>query len=276
MAEPDWLPMALALLGTGALGGVLAGLLGVGGGIVIVPALDYVFGLLGVDAAVRMHVAVATSLATIIPTAISSSRAHARRGAVDRELAPAWAVPIMLGAGLGALLAARARSSVLTAIFGVVALAVAVMMMLPFDDWRLGARVPRGWRSAPLPAAIGLVSSLMGIGGGTVSVPVMTLYGEPIHKAVGTAALFGLLISVPGTRSFLLSATHAGAPWGTVGLVNLPGVLLIAPMTMLLAPVGARLAHALSRRTLSVVFGVFLGLVAVRMLWRTWNEWNVP
>jgi len=276
MAEPHWLPMALALLGTGALGGLLAGLLGVGGGIVIVPALDYVFGLLGVDAAARMHVAVATSLATIIPTAISSSRAHARRDAVDRELAAAWAVPIMLGAGLGALLAARARSSVLTAIFGVVAFAVAVKMMLPFGDWRLGARVPRGWRSALLPAAIGLVSSLMGIGGGTVSVPVMSLYGEPIHKAVGTAALFGLLISVPGTLGFLLAATHAGPPWGTVGLVNLPAVFLIAPMTMLLAPAGVRLAHALSRRTLSAVFGVFLGLVGARMLWRTWSDWNVP
>jgi uncharacterized membrane protein YfcA len=276
MAEPHWLAMALALLGTGAFGGLLAGLLGVGGGIVIVPALDYVFGLIGVDAAVRMHVAVATSLATIIPTAISSSRAHARRGAVDRELAIAWAVPIMLGAALGALLAARARSSMLTAVFGVVAFAVAVKMMLPFDDWRLGARVPRGWRSASLPAAIGLVSSLMGIGGGTVSVPVMTLYGEPIHKAVGTAALFGLLISVPGTLGFLAAASHAGPPWGTVGLVNVPGVLLIAPMTMLLAPAGVRLAHALSRRTLSVVFGIFLGLVAARMLWRTWIDWNVP
>jgi uncharacterized membrane protein YfcA len=271
MPEHDWLPMAAALLGTGAAGGLLAGLLGVGGGIVIVPALDYVFGLLGVDGAIRMHVAVATSLATIIPTAISSSRAHARRGAVDRGLAVAWAAPIMLGAALGALLAARAKSAVLTATFGIVALAVAIKMMLPTDHWRLGSAVPRSWRSAPLPLAIGLLSSLMGIGGGTVSVPAMTLYGEPIHKAVGTAAFFGLLISVPGTLAYLLFETPAARPWGTVGLVNLPGVLLIAPMTMLLAPLGARLAHALSRRMLSAVFGVFLALVAIRMLWRTWS-----
>jgi uncharacterized membrane protein YfcA len=195
---------------------------------------------------------------------------------VDRGLAAAWAIPIILGAGLGALLAARARSSLLTATFGVVALAVAIKMVLPFDNWRLAARIPVGWRAAPLPAAIGALSSLMGIGGGTLSVPVMTLYGEPIHKAVGTAALFGLLISVPGTLAFLFSAADADRPWGTVGLVNLPGVLLIAPMTMLLAPVGARLAHALSRRTLSAVFGVFLAGVAVRMLWRTWSAWSVP
>ena len=262
--------MAAAMLGTGAVGGVLAGLLGVGGGIVIVPVLDYMLGVIGVDASVRMHMAVATSLATIVPTAVTSSRAHARRGAVDGELAAAWAIPIALGALVGTAIAARLSSAVLTAVFAVVALAIAMKMILPFDAWRLGARVPRGWRAAPIPISIGFVSTLMGIGGGTVSVPVMTLYGEPIHKAVGTAALFGLFISLPGTLGFLLAGAGASRPWGTIGLVSLPGVLLIAPTTMLCAPLGARIAHALSRRKLAVVFGVFLGLVALRMLYRTW------
>jgi uncharacterized membrane protein YfcA len=270
-APADWLPMVLALIATGAVGGVLAGLLGVGGGIVIVPALDYVLGVIGIDPAMRMHVAVATSLATIIPTALSSTRAHAQRGAVDNELARAWSIPIALGAAVGAVLAGHARSSVLTAVFGVVALLAALKMILPFDEWRLGSRVPRSWAAAPLPFGIGLVSTVMGIGGGTVSVPAMTLYGEPIHRAVGTAALFGLLISVPGTAAYLLASSEAHLPWGTVGLVSIPGVLVIAPMTMLTAPLGARLAHALSRRHLAAAFGLFLALVAARMLWRTFT-----
>jgi len=270
----DWLTVAIALLATGAAGGVLAGLLGVGGGIVIVPVLDYVLGVLGVDVAVRMHVAVATSLATIIPTAIASARAHGRLGAVDHELIGAWGVPIACGAALGALVAARVSSAALTAIFGTAALAIALKMMLPFDGWRLGKRVPRGWRAAPLPASIGMLSALMGIGGGTVSVPAMTLYGEPIHKAVGTAALFGLFISLPGTLSYLLVTPEVDRPWGTVGLVNLPAVLFIAPMTMLFAPVGARIAHALSRRRLALAFGIFLAMVALRMLYRTWMSLN--
>jgi len=258
------------MLATGAVGGVLAGLLGVGGGIVIVPLLDYVLGLLGVPPAIGMHIAVATSLATIIPTSISSSRAHARRGSVDRDIIRSWAIPMVGGAVIGTLIAAHVRSAVLAAVFGLVALLAAFKMMLPVDDWHVSERVPRGWRAAPIPVVIGLLSTLMGIGGGTISVPIMTLCGEAIHTAVGTAALFGLFISLPGTVGFLLATSSVTPPWGTVGLVSLPGVLLIAPMTMLCAPIGVRLAHALSRRQLAIAFGLFLGLVAIRMLYRTW------
>ena len=168
------------------------------------------------------------------------------------------------------------KSGVLTAVFGFVALLAALKMILPFDEWRLGSRVPRSWLAAPLPFAIGLVSTVMGIGGGTVSVPAMTLYGEPIHRAVGTAALFGLLISVPGTIAYLLASSDANLPWGTVGLVSIPGVTAIAPMTMLAAPLGARLAHAMSRRRLAAAFGLFLALVAARMLWRTFGAASTP
>ena len=270
----QWWPMLAGMLATGAIGGVLAGLLGVGGGIVIVPVLDYALGLAGVAPAIRMPIAVATSLATIVPTSISSSRAHARRGSVDGQLVRSWAIPVVIGSAAGSLIAAHARSATLTAVFGAVALIVAIRMALPAGEWRLSQRVPRGWRAAPIPAAIGLLSTMMGIGGGTVSVPIMTLCGEEIHKAVGTAALFGLVISLPGTVGFLLARPDVAVPWGTVGLVSVPGALLISPMTMLFAPVGARLAHSLSRRQLAIAFGMFLGLVAIRMLYRTWSDWN--
>jgi uncharacterized membrane protein YfcA len=231
--------------------------------------LEYALAVLGVEQEVRVHVAVATSLATIIPTSISSARAHARRDSVDGELARSWAVPLVVGALAGAVIASHVRSAVLTIVFGSVALLVALKMMLAFGDRPIASRVPRGWSGSPIPLSIGALSALMGIGGGTVSVPVMTLYGQSIHRAVGTAALFGLFISLPGTLAYLAATPESTTPWGTVGYVSLPGLALIAPTTMLFAPLGATLAHSLSRRALAIAFGVFLGLVAARMLYRS-------
>lgn len=267
----DWanlLPIVAALLGTGLIAGVIAGLLGVGGGIVVVPVLEYMLGHAGVPPEWRMHVAVATSLATIIPTSISSSRAHHSRGAVDWDLAKAWGLPMLVGAFAGSLLAAHAKSAILSAVFGCVALLAALKMFLPLDHVRLSQSVPRGAPGGALAALIGGVSAMMGIGGGTISVPAMTLTGEAIHRAVGTAAFFGLVISLPGTVGYLLARPGAELPALTVGLVSLLGVALISPGTMLTAPLGARIAHGLGKRTLSVVFGLFLGVVGARMLYR--------
>jgi uncharacterized membrane protein YfcA len=271
MLSPDaLLPVVLAMLVTGLAAGLVAGLLGVGGGIVVVPVLEYALGFAGVAPEWRMHVAVATSLATIIPTALSSTRAHHARGAVDWSLARAWAPGILVGALAGSLVAAQVRSGILSLLFGVVAMAAALKMFLPLDDLRLAARVPRGLAGSGIAALIGALSAMMGIGGGTLSVPTMTMAGEPIHRAVGTAAFFGLLISVPGTVGYLLAQPPVTLPWLTVGLVSLVGVGLIAPGSMLTAPLGARLAHALSRRALSRIFGMFLFSVAARMLYRAW------
>jgi uncharacterized membrane protein YfcA len=176
---------------------------------------------------------------------------------------------MLLGALAGSLLASQVQARVLTAIFGVVALVVAVKMFLPLDHLRLAERVPGGAAGGAISGGIGAVSAMMGIGGGTISVPVMTLLAEPIHRAVGTGALFGLLISVPGTLGYLLADPPVALPWSTVGLVSLVGVALIAPGSMLTAPLGARLAHALSKRALSRLFGLFLFVVAARMLWRS-------
>lgn len=254
------------MLLTGAVGGVLAGLLGIGGGIVIVPVMEAALAFLGVDAAIRMHVAVATSLATIIPTSISSARAHHRRGAVDTALVRRWAAFVLVGALAGSILATHLHSRVLSAIFAVVATVIAIKLILPLDGRTLAGDVPRGWAVNSIPASIGIISSMMGIGGGTLSVATLTLFNQPIHRAVGTAALFGLLISIPGTLGFIVGGLgDPRVPPGSLGYVSLIGFALIAPATYLAAPVGAAIAHNLSQRQLSLAFGAFLLVVSVRM-----------
>ncbi len=265
----DLLLLALLMLATGAVGGVIAGLLGVGGGIVIVPVLELALGVAGVDAAIRMHVAVATSLATIIPTSISSARAHHRRGAVDLDLARRWGALVFAGAVLGTIIAAFVTSAVLALVFATVALLVAAKMILPLDHVTIAPELPRGVAAAPLPLATGTISSLMGIGGGTISVPLLSLFGYPIHRAVGTAAIFGLVIGIPGTIGYIVSGWgDPRLPAFSLGYVNLAGLLFIGPMTALTAPWGARIAHALSKRHLSLFFGAFLLLVSIRMFYR--------
>ena len=269
---PDMAMLAAMMLLTGAVGGVIAGMLGVGGGIVIVPVLDLVLAALGIDSSVRMHVAVATSLATIIPTAISSSRAHEAKGAVDHDQLRRWGVAIFLGAIAGVLLASRVSGDVLSAVFGIVALLVAVKMLLPLEGKHIAETMPEGVAGQAIPFAIGGISSMMGIGGGTLSVPVMTLFNVPIHRAVGTAALFGLLISAPAAVAFVVTGWHVeGLPPGSLGYVNLIGLAVIGPATFVTAPWGARIAHALSKRQLSILFGLFLTVVAVRMLIRAFG-----
>ncbi len=266
----EWGPLVLAMLATGIVAGLMAGLLGVGGGIVIVPVLDVALGTQGVDPAIRMHIAVATSLATIILTSVSSTRVHHQRGFVDFKLARNWGGYILAGSVLGAWLASQLHSNVLALIFGAVAVLLGLRMLL------LGGRNPEPVEEAPrgagirlIPLGIGGLSSMMGIGGGTFSVPVLSLLGHSIHRAVGTSALFGLLISVPGAIAFV--ATGWGDPRlppGSLGFVNLLGLACIAPATILSAPYGARLAHRLSARQLNLAFGIFLLVVSGRMLLR--------
>jgi uncharacterized membrane protein YfcA len=262
----------LALIGilavTGLVAGFAAGLLGVGGGIVTVPVLEYSLRFVGVPDEYRMHVAVATSLAAIIPTSLSSARSHHARGAVDWDLVKRWAAPLFLAALVGSLLASHAPLAVLAGIFGGVALLIAMKMLLPLDHLRLAARLPDGIAGGLLAWMIGAVSAVMGIGGGTLAVPALTLCGYPIHRAVGTAAFFGVLISVPGTVGYLLARPDTGLPWLTVGFVSVAGLAVIAPGSMLTAALGARASHALSKRRLSQAFGIFLLCVGSRMIYR--------
>ncbi len=263
------IPAAALLLVAGLLGGLVAGLLGVGGGIVLVPVLEALLGQIGVPPEWRMHVAVATSMSTIIPTAIASSRAHQMRGAIDWSMIRAWAPGFLLGGLVGALLAARASGPLLSGLFGATALVIAIKMYLPFDHWRLRDKVPHGIGGKLIAGFIATVSAMLGIGGGMLGVPAMTLLGQPVHRAVGTASVFGLLIGVPATLGYLFARPGVPLPGATVGVVSLLGFALIAPCSILMAPVGARIAHTLSRRALSQAFAVFLLIVALRMFYRT-------
>ncbi len=268
----QWFILGIAMLATGAVAGVLAGLFGIGGGIVIVPVLEAALGVLGVDPAIRMHVAVGTSLATIIPTSMSSALAHHRRDSVDVAIVKRWAILVLLGALLGAWIAAQVHSRVLAMVFATLALLVALKMVLMPESRNLTDSVPRGPAVAVIPAAIGCFSSMMGIGGGTFSVMTLTLFNQPIHRAVGTAALFGLVISLPGTVGFAVGGWNdARVPPGSLGYVSLVGFALIAPATALAAPLGARIAHAFSAKRLSMLFGAFLVIASIRLFYRAFT-----
>lgn len=257
------------MLACGCVAGVLAGLFGIGGGIVIVPVLEAVLGYVGVDAAVRMHIAVATSLATIVPTSISSAWAHYRRGAVDVDIVRRWAVFVLVGALLGAFIASELHSRSLAIVFAVVALGVAMRMVFFPETRQLTQSVPRKLWVLPIPTLIGVISSMMGIGGGVLSVVALRLFNEAMHRAVGTAALFGLVISLPGTAGFVVTGIgDPRVPTGNLGYVSVLGFAFIAPATVLFAPLGARIAHAFSERRLSLAFGGFLVVASARLLYR--------
>ena len=264
----ELLPLLGILAVSGLVAGFAAGLLGVGGGIVTVPVLEYSLRFADVPEEYRMHVAVATSLAAIIPTSISSARSHHARCAVDWDLARRWAAPMFIASFVGSLLASRAPLTVLAGVFGSVALVIALKMLLPLDHLRASETVPRGAGGAALASLIGAVSAVMGIGGGTLTVPTLNLCGYPIHRAVGTASFFGIVISIPGTVGYLLAEPPVALPWATIGFVSIVGLAIIAPGSMFTATLGARAAHSLSRRRLSQAFGVFLLLVGSRMLYR--------
>lgn len=264
----DLLPLAALLLATGLLAGTLAGLLGVGGGIVIVPVLYHGFASLGIDEAVRMHLAVGTSLATIVFTALRSVRAHHARGAVESALLRAWALPVLAGVALGIVVAGAVSGAALAAVFASVALAVAFHMAFGREAWRLADAPPQGLARAALGGAIGLLSVLMGLGGGTLGVPLLTLLGVPIRRAVGTAAGLGLLVGIPGAIGLALAGWGApGRPPFSLGYVNGVGFALITPATVLAAPWGARLAHSIPRPALRRIFAVFLAATSLRMFW---------
>ncbi|HPE62170.1 MAG: sulfite exporter TauE/SafE family protein [Thiothrix sp.] len=260
--------LAFGLMLTGAVAGILAGLLGVGGGIVIVPVLYLLLDYLEVPRSIAMHVAVATSLATIIPTSISSARSHHAKGAIDTALLKSWGPLVFLGAAAGGILSRYLASSSLTLIFGGIALAVAINMVLP-KKIVLAPALPEGKLARGLlPAGIGTFSALMGIGGGTLSVPVLTAFSYPVHRAVGTASAFGLLIAVPAVLGFIWSGRDAALrPPYSFGYVSLPAAFLIFSVSVFTAPLGSRIAHSLNPVNLRRAFALFLFISGLRMLW---------
>ena len=261
------IPTLLALVATGIFAGVLAGLLGVGGGIVIVPVLFFLFQSFGVSPESAMLIATATSLATIVPTSISSIRSHNKKGNVDFHLLKRWAVFILVGVLVGSWLVTRVEGTLLTILFGVIAVLSALNMLFRTGKSALYQNLPGTAGQTIMGASIGFFSSMVGIGGGTISVPLLTLYNYPTHKAVGTAAAIGLIISLPGALTMLtLGSTPTDAPVGTYGLVNLFSFICIVPLTVLFAPLGASLAAKLDAVKLKKIFAFVLLFTGLRML----------
>lgn len=260
--------LAAALLCAGVFAGILAGLLGVGGGIVTVPVLFQLLTIIGVSEDVAMHVAVGTSLCCIIPTSISSIRSHLKRGAVDIDLLKSWAPAVAGGVVIGTTLAAVAKGAVLSGVFGTVAMLAVLHMIFGRDHWRLSDHPPTGVIKYLVAGSIGAFSSMMGIGGGTLTVPTLVLCDFPIRRAVATSAAVGLIIAVPGAIGFVVSGWGVpDRPALSLGYVSLLGFALVAPTSVMAAPLGAKLAHSIPPRFLKWAFAVFLGLTASRMLY---------
>ncbi|MBS3651205.1 sulfite exporter TauE/SafE family protein [Pseudaminobacter sp. 19-2017] len=269
MSDPSTLSALItALAVAGAAIGFLAGLFGVGGGAISVPIFYEIFGVLGYKPEVAMPLAVGTSLAVIVPTSISSARGHYLKGAVDMALLRIWAVPVLIGVLVGAAIARYADPAVFQAVFIGVAGLNAVKLLTGGKGWRLRDELPERGVLSIYGALIGLVSSLMGIGGGAVSNLAMTLHGVPIHRAVSTAAGVGVLIAIPGTIGYMLAgAGRPDLPPDAIGFVSLATFALTIPTSLLTTRLGVSLAHSLSRRMLETAFGVFLLLVCSRFVW---------
>lgn len=258
---------ALAIAASGVVAGLLAGIFGIGGGAVLVPVFYQVFGLLGVDEAVRMHLSVGSSLAIIVPTSLRSCRAHFLRGAVDMNLLRSFVFAVPAGVVVAALTAAYISSAGLRTIFALILLLIGLKLLFNRHSWRIGQEIPGNPVRSAVGFVIGYLSTLMGIGGGVLNNTFMTLFGRPIHQAVATSSGVGVLISVPGFLGYVWAGWGlAQLPPASTGYVNWIAVLLVIPITLLVAPLGVRIAHALDKRHLEIAFGFFALFVSARFL----------
>jgi len=280
MVDGQMINLVLALIAVGALAGFSAGLFGIGGGAVIVPALYYTFNILGYPSEITMHLSVATSLAVIIITSLRSALEHNKHGAVDWQmiwpkkpykpykLLVSWGVWIALGSLFSAAVLARYISGeMLALIFGAALSLIAIQLIFGRPDWRLAQKIPVNAATPPIGFGLGALCSLMGIGFGSFGVTFMILCGKRIHNAIGTAAALGVFISIPATIGFIMSGQGiAGRPPWSLGYVNLLGFALIAAASFVFIPLGVRTAHSWSHSKLRTVFGLVLLLVALNML----------
>ena len=271
----ELLELALLLVGVGALSGFLAGLFGIGGGAILVPVFYECFRLAGVPLEVRMPLCIGTSLAIIIPTSFSLFRAHYARGAVDMKILRAWLLPVMIGVIAGSVTARYAPERLFRIVFVAVAWSAATRLILARESWKFGDDFPTGALMRIYGFVVGLLSTLMGVGGGLFLNLLMTFYGRPIHQAVATSSALAVFISIPGALGYVYAGWPAAAHYPAVaalqwpfaiGYVSLIGAVLVMPTSLLTAPLGARVAHAMSKRTLEVAFGVYLFIVGSRFV----------
>jgi uncharacterized protein len=276
----ELLELAALLVATGALAGFLAGVFGIGGGAVLVPVFYECFRLAGVPLEVRMPLCIGTSLAVIIPTSIRSFRAHYHRGAVDMSILQQWWLPIVLGVVAGTVIARFAPERLFKFVFVGVAWSAAARLLLARESWTFGDKFPTGPLMKAYGFAIGLLSTLMGIGGGLFSNLLMTFYGRPIHQAIATSSALAVLISIPGAIGYVYAGWPAAAHFPDVaalqwpfalGYVSLIGALLVMPTSLVTASLGVMAAHALSKRKLEIAFGCYLFIVGGRFVISLWS-----
>ncbi|WP_092140643.1 sulfite exporter TauE/SafE family protein [Bradyrhizobium sp. NFR13] len=267
--------LAALLIAVGALAGFLAGVFGIGGGAILVPVFYECFRIAGVPLEVRMPLCIGTSLAIIIPTSIRSFRAHMARGAVDMEILRKWWWPILIGVIIGSVTARYAPERLFKIVFVAVAWSAAARLLLARDGWKLGNDLPDGPLMKIYGFFVGLLSTLMGIGGGLFSNLLMTFYGRPIHQAVATSSALAVLISIPGAIGYIYAGWPAAARFPdvaalqlpfAVGYVSLIGAVLVMPTSLLVAPLGVKAAHAMSKRALEMAFGIYLFIVGSRFV----------
>lgn len=260
--------LTAALLAAGLATGVLAGLFGIGGGAIIVPVLFEVFTIMNVPEAARMHLAVGTSLAIIVPTALRSYLAHRARSAVRSDALRRWAAPLVIGVVAGGLLASISPDRVLKIAFIAFAVLMSFKLLFGRESWTLGAELPGPALMNAYGFGVGLVSPLVGISGGGIAGVILTLYKVPIHQAIATSAGLGALIAVPGTISYIIGGLPhlAELPPLSLGYVSLPGAFLVGGIATLAAPLGAKLAHAFTKRQLEIGFGLYLLIVGLRFV----------
>jgi len=260
--------LALWIAGAGVLVGILAGLFGIGGGALIVPVLYEVFRVLGVPDDIRLQLCIGTSLAIIVPTTITSYLGHKTKGAVIADVVQLWAVPAIVGVAIGSVTASFAPAAVFKIAFVIFALFISTRMLFGSERWNLGQQLPGRGLLAFYGFVTGLFSSLVGVSGGAVSNAVLTLYGQPMQRAVATSAGIGVPITIAGTIGYMLAGwPHmAELPPLSIGFVSLIGFVLMAPVSSLTTRYGVRLAHWLPRRKLEIAFGIFLLVVATRFI----------
>jgi len=263
-----WLIPLLALLCAGLIAGFAAGIFGIGGGFIVVPALMLVLPLLGGDKHQYAHVAIGTSAATIILTSLRSLRSHAKRGAVEFGILRAWAPWLIFGDAVGVVLASHVDGHVLLMIFAIGVLLMSLNFLVPrFSDHVISDSMPGLAPRVAIAGGLGTFSSLLGIGGGTIAIMVMTLHGRSIHRAIATASGIGALIAIPSAIGFaIIGFREHGLPWGSLGYVNLPATVVIASMSVLTAPLGVAAAHSLPAGPLKRVFGLYLIFISIVML----------
>jgi uncharacterized membrane protein YfcA len=259
--------LAAALAAGGLVMGFLSGLFGIGGGGVVVPVLYELFRTMGVAEDVRLHLAIGTSLAIMVPTTLRSVTAQRAKGMLEEDVLRRLAPVVLVGVGLGILIARWAPADLFKIVWVVFAPVMALRLLLGKDSWRLGTELPRSWLIEAYGVFVGFMSTLLSVGGGAFVTMLLTLYGRPIQKAVGTASGFGPVIALPGALGFVWAGWGvAGLPPLSIGYVSLIGAALAIPTSVLAAPWGVRVAHRLPRRSLEVAFAIFLLLVGFRFL----------